>query len=103
MTLLANILLLISSYLPNNAITTFVDKYFISNISTIEILFDSPADNNTENSLPSFNHEQENQINYKTYCFYDVKKVITHNIYSNFIFRLLPFMIDEPPPFRYSS
>lgn len=98
MTLLVNILFFVSSYLPNNGITSLADKYFISNLSTIQVLFDSPADNTTENNNSSFNQEQKNQISYKTFCSSDFKKMISQNIPTNFLFRLLPFMIDEPPP-----
>lgn len=98
MTLLASILLIVFSHLSYNVISNDNDKYFSPVFLNFEINFLSPAEESSEKSISFYNADQEKEINSELNILKDTKKIVDQNLYTSFIYRLLPFLIDEPPP-----
>lgn len=98
MTLLANILLIVFSNLPSNGTSSYNDKYFKPVFLNFEITFNSQAEDNSENYISFHKFDQEKKINSETSNLNNTNKIVAENIYTSFISRLLPFLIDEPPP-----
>ena len=100
MTLLVKILLITSSYFPNNGNLVNHFSYFNPNYILFEIISSPAEDSLTENLIPSSNNEakSEKEINFKQFNPNVVQKLRTTSLQIHFIYRLLPFLIDQPPP-----
>lgn len=103
MTLLVKILLITSLYLPNNDSTsTYLNRYN-PNFLHIDIFTNTAEESLTENLVPIFNQEtkQENNSDLKFYKPYTAKNTFVDFIHSNSLNKLLPYLIDQPPPAFY--
>lgn len=98
MTLFVNILIVISTYLPNNENANFKGEYINPDFFFYEILFDSTAEITNENKISNHNTEQVKNDDLTLFYRYKNGKLTNENTITSFLSRLLPFLIDEPPP-----
>ncbi len=98
MIILLNILLITLSHTTDNGTSKYNEKYFNQNFFVVEINLNSPAEYNSENYISTNSIEKERKINNEFSSLNNTKEVAAENIYTSFILRLLPFLIDEPPP-----
>jgi len=96
MTLLINILIIVSSYLPQGSISNSRDKTINPHYSRVSLMLSLPEENKQENFLPTFDHKKEIIKEF----FWPTKAFNTNNpnISTSLLNRLLPSLIDVPPP-----
>lgn len=100
MILLVKILVITSLYLPNNENVYSHFDYYNTNFFFIDFITNSTEESITESFIPFFNQKtkQENNNDLKFYKSCTTNNRFINSIQSSFLYRLLPFLIDQPPP-----
>ena len=96
MTLLINILIIVSSYLPQDSISYSRDKSINPHHSRVSLMLSFSEENKQENFLSSFGPKKE--IIKEFFCPTEDFTTTNTNISVSLLNRLLPSLIDVPPP-----